>query len=323
MILLILMQIVALLWLSAVFSGSETGMYGMSRVKLRYRESQGETRALIMHRLLQPIGPTIITILIGNNIVAQLLANVIEQNLDWLPEGWSVVMTVLVLTPLLLLFGEFLPKYLFHRYCDTWMYQLAWGLLIIRKVLAIPVWMVRGLTAMIERLFGTPDAQIWEPHTSRPNLRTFLSADSDSNSLSSTQSELVDRILAMERITLAYGGVTKPIGSIASLDGGSSVAAARNSLGPKYFQRYLVRHHDDNTPYAYLSAVDLVISDDDVLLHDIARDIPTLAATTPLHEALHQMHASGSDLVLVSDETGNVTGVAFRGDCVRVLANLD
>ena len=63
---LLLIQVLALLWISAVFSGSETGIYSLSRVKLRYRLTQGDQRAMAMQRLTEPVGPTIITILIGN-----------------------------------------------------------------------------------------------------------------------------------------------------------------------------------------------------------------------------------------------------------------
>ena len=67
-------NMLCLLILSALCSGSETGIYSINRVKLRYRLDQNEFRARILHWLVTPIGPTIICILLGNNIAAQLLA---------------------------------------------------------------------------------------------------------------------------------------------------------------------------------------------------------------------------------------------------------
>lgn len=324
--LLLLVQVLALLWLSAVFSGSETGIYTLSRVKLRYRLSEGnDRRAKVMERLTNPVGPTIITILIGNNIAAELLASAGERTFAPLGPPWSVLLTVVVLTPLVLMFAEFLPKHLFRRNADAWMYRLAYGLLGIRLVLSLPVRLVQMLTWILERLLlpGGKSAEIWEPHTSRDNLRTFLGTEASGVSLSPVQQALVDRVLALERMTVDYGGVSKPLATIASLDADARVDAARTGLGPKYYQRYLVRDHDSSLPIGYVSAAALVAADGEVRIGDLAQDLPSLDQQTPIHAALQRMHAAGVDLALVRDTAGDAVSVAFRGDCLRVLVNLD
>lgn len=315
--------VLALLWLSAILSGSETGLYGVSRVKLRYRMARDEPRAIRLSKLVNPIGPTIITILIANNLANQTLTTVIERKLEPLGDPWSVLVTVLVLTPLILVFGEFLPKYLFHRHADTWVYRIVGGLSWLRILLAVPVRIVQALTYVIERLLGRGHQEIWEPHTSRPNLRRFLQTEAGGMTLSPTQAELVDRVLALERITLGYEGVTKPLQVVAQLDGAATITAARSNLGPKYYQRYLVTDHHAGIPVGYISAVDLVCADEQAIVSDIAVGLPVLPASTPLHQALQRMHAEGIDLILVAETTGQPQRVAFRGDCVRVLAGLD
>ena len=103
MIALTLLCILLLLFLSAIFSGSETGLYSLNRVKLRYREKQGERRAVMMTALIKNSAPCIITILIGNNLAAQALATLSEQSLNeilGLGPSASVAATVLILTPI-------------------------------------------------------------------------------------------------------------------------------------------------------------------------------------------------------------------------------
>lgn len=319
---LLLLQIVALLWLSAVMSGSETGLYGLSRVKLRYRLAQDEGRAQMLERLIKPISPTIIAILIGNNVANQLLAMAMERGLAPLGDPWSVIVTIIALTPLVLIFGEFLPKYLFHKHADSWLEKLAGFLVSLRLLLGLPVRLVQGATWVVEKLLGGEAHEIWEPHTSRPNLRTYLTTETAGHDLSPTQSELVDRILVMERMTLAYQVVSKPLGDIAALDSAATAAAVRKNLGQKVFQRYLLHDHESGKPVGYVTAVDLVCAPATTTMAEMARELPALPASTPLDQALHQMHATGADLCLVVGDPGQGERVAFRGDCVRVLARL-
>ena len=323
MIWLLVIEIILLLWLSAVMSGSETGLYGVSRVKLRYRLAQGDSRAHRLKRLISPMGPTIIAILIGNNVFNQLLAITLERGLSPLGDPWGVVFTIVVLTPLVLIFGEFLPKYLFHKHADTMLYRLAGFLTGLRVVLALPVRLVQGATWLVERTLGAGSQEIWEPHTSRPNLRTYLSAEAASHDLSPTQRELVDRIQVMERLTQAYQVVSKPLSVVERLDSAATAAAVRKNLGKTVYQRYLVGDHDSGEPTGYITAVDLVCADGGTPIRELSRSLPVLKDSTPLDHALQQMHADGADLCLVLGESGKPERVAFRGDCVRVLANLD
>ncbi|MDA3959344.1 MAG: CNNM domain-containing protein [Planctomycetota bacterium] len=320
---LLVIQILALLWLSAVLSGSETGLYGLSRVKLRYRLAREERSAQGLQRLLHPIGPTIITILIGNNLVNQLLTTATERGLQGLGDPWSVLVTILVLTPLVLIFAEFLPKYLFHKNADSWVYQLVDWLTTLRRILALPVRLVQSATWSLERMTGGHKAEVWEPHTSRPNLRTYLNAEAGAHDLSPVQRELVDRVLVMERINLSFDKVSKPIQVVTSLDAAATASAVRNNLEKKVFQRYLVHDHKTAQPMGYITAADLVTADSANTMGALARALPILPETTPMHLALQRMHAEGAEMCLVTDTSGTVTRVAFRGDLVRVLANLD
>lgn len=322
--LLLLPTLILLLFLSAVFSGSEIGLYSISRVKLRYRLKQADRRAWLMEHLLRHKAPCIITILIGNNIVAQLLASLSEQALhEQVGEPGSIIITVLVLTPLVLLFGEFMPKHLFRRRADSWMYAIVYVLAGLRWLLVLPVAIIQAVVRLLEFMLPGEQGEIWEPHTSRPNLRTFFKAEGSGHNLTGVQKDLLDRILAMERITLAYEGVTKPLGSIQALDGAATVAAARANLGPKYFQRYLINDHRTGRPMGYITALDLVMAEDATTLAELVRDLPELPATTPLHRALQLMHRTGTDLLVVKDLGEGEEGICFRGDCLRVLAKMD
>ena len=106
---------------------------------------------------MNPLPPVIITILIGNNLAAQGMSTLIERPMETFGPVVSVLVTVLILTPLLLLFGEFLPKQMFRVHGDRWMYTLSWPLSVLRWLLVIPVWLIENSVCYLaggRRRFG-------------------------------------------------------------------------------------------------------------------------------------------------------------------------
>ncbi len=317
-----LILIIAALFLSAVFSGSETGLYSLNQVKLTNRLRNTDARARLLYRLRHPIGRSIIAILIANNLANQLVASQAERGFATLVgPGWSVLLATMVMTPVVLMVSEFLPKQLFRERADTVMDRLALVLVLIRFLLWIPVVLIEGLTRFLQGLIPGRAPALWEPYTSRQNLRSFLQAQQATSPLTESQQQMVDRILALERLDLSYEGVSKPLSSIASFNAEFTVGEAKSRLGPKYYQRYLV--HREGRPCGYISAVALVAAAGDETVGDLMTPLPTLTIDLPLHEAIQRMHAAGTDLALVTDQGDRPIRIAFRNDALRVLANLE
>ena len=314
-------NLLCLLGLSALFSGSETGIYSINRVKLRYRLEQNDFRARILHRLVSPVGPTIICILLGNNIAAQLLATITEHKFQGLGI-WGILVTTLLLTPIILVFSEFLPKYYFRIKANDLTYRVVLVLSFFRFLFFIPILVANALTTMFQILLRTNRTPVWEPHTSEGNLRSFLKAKTTGHDLTPIQQQLVNRILALDRTLVTYDGVSKPIQELSTLDDESTVAAAKNAIGPTYYTRYLVTDHEDGKPIGYVSAATLVCAEGTEKIEDILQPLPKIKSNTTVQIALQQLHAKGADLALIHDDNDSNYRILFRSDCVRVLANM-
>ncbi len=102
--------LVVLLILSAFFSSAETSLTTINPIKVRTLIENGNKRALKLQRVIEQHGKMLSTILIGNNIVnisASSLATTLAITL-W--GNYAVGIVTGVLTLLVLLFGEILPK---------------------------------------------------------------------------------------------------------------------------------------------------------------------------------------------------------------------
>lgn len=113
--------IIILLLLSAYFSASETAFFSLGKLHLKKIESETGKASRRIIRLLKKPQELLITILLGNtvvNVAASTLAAIYVSNyvqavwgLDS-PPVWMIVLLTIVMTLIILIFGEVMPKLL-------------------------------------------------------------------------------------------------------------------------------------------------------------------------------------------------------------------
>lgn len=113
--------------LSAFFSGIETGIYTVNRLRLELRADRPENRnARILQHLIARKDFLLCVFLIGNNCANALVAGLGERfMLRHVGEQAASFMTALCLTPILFVLSEALPKQLFRSRSETLTYRMA------------------------------------------------------------------------------------------------------------------------------------------------------------------------------------------------------
>ena len=109
-LLLTCLAVLLLLGMSAFFSGSETSLTAASRARMHQLERSGDARAGIVARLLTTRERLIGALLLGNNLVNILASALATSVFLRLFGDAGVVYATLVMTALVLVFAEVLPK---------------------------------------------------------------------------------------------------------------------------------------------------------------------------------------------------------------------
>lgn len=142
--------------ISAMFAGSETGFYSMNRLRLRHEAKQSRAAALL-ERVVRSPSAFLATLLIGNNLANDAAVKAAGEvcalfGMDR-PEFWGA----LLLTPIIFLFGEVLPKQVILAEPRR-MFPLAMPLAICRVVL----WPITvPLAAFAARLEGDQGSSVF------------------------------------------------------------------------------------------------------------------------------------------------------------------
>ncbi|MEO0672673.1 MAG: HlyC/CorC family transporter [Pseudomonadota bacterium] len=135
--------VLILLAVSAFFSGSETALTAVSRARIHAMAQEGHGRADMVERILRRPERIIGTVLLGNNLVNILASALTTSLLITLFGEAGVVYATLVLTLIVVIFCEVLPKTYAIAYPD----KIA---LFIAPIMRVLIVVLRPVTAAID-----------------------------------------------------------------------------------------------------------------------------------------------------------------------------
>src|SRR3989338_3628717 len=122
---LTLMTVIVFFVLLGFFAGSEMAYLSCNKLKLRHLADEGDRKANIVMRFHQDPKRFLTTILIGTNLahvtIAGLVTYILEERFH-LNEEWIIT---LILAPLIIIFGETIPKDWFRHKADDFIYRFA------------------------------------------------------------------------------------------------------------------------------------------------------------------------------------------------------
>jgi CBS domain containing-hemolysin-like protein len=191
--------ILILVALSAFFSGSEIAFASVSKVRLKTATESGNPYARMALYIYDHFDDALSTILIGNNLVniaASSIATVIAVTL--IGESGAAVAT-LVMTTLILIFGEISPKIIAkqnsNRYTLLVSYPLRFLMLLLKPVISVVTWIVR----LVSKLWDKGSEK--EPSVTEEELVTLIESVRENGIIDEGCSNLLQSALNFSDIT--------------------------------------------------------------------------------------------------------------------------
>ncbi|WP_192176763.1 HlyC/CorC family transporter [Proteus mirabilis] len=206
--------LIGMIFASAYFSGTETSMMTINRYRLRHAAKQGNRSAKRVEKLLQRPDRLISLVLIGNNlinIVASALATIVGMRLYG---DAGVAIATGVLTFVILIFAEVLPKSIAALYPERFAYPSSVFLSPLQKIMLPVVWFFNQITLVFMRIFGIKSPVIQGNAVSKEELRTIV--NESKSKLSQRNQNMLISILDLEKVTI--GDIMVPRNEIFGID---------------------------------------------------------------------------------------------------------
>jgi len=186
--------------ISAYFSGSETSMMTLNRYRLRHRAKQGNRSARRVEKLLRKPDRLISLVLIGNNLVnilASALGTIVGMRLYG---NAGVAIATGVLTFVILVFAEVLPKTVAALYPEKVAYPVSF-LLVPLLVLMMPlVWLLNVVTRLLMRMVGIKADVTISSALSKDELRTIV--NESRSQISRRNQDMLLSVLDLEKVSV-------------------------------------------------------------------------------------------------------------------------
>lgn len=310
-----------LLFLSAFFSSSETGMLSLNRYRLKHLADSGHRAAMLAEKLLGAPERLISVILIGNNLVniaAASLATIIAIRLLPEHEDLAIGISTLLLTLLVLIFAEVTPKTLAQRYPERIALPASYPLRGLSVVLAPAVWLVNSIVNGIFWLFRVRQRNPNEESLSSDELKTIVHASG--SSLPEQRQSMLLGILELENVTV--DDIMVPRNEVVGIDLEDDIATITQCIRSSDYTRLPLFKGDLDRVIGMLhsrDAAEFLYTDkpSKVMLTKVATDPYFVPESTPLHTQLINFQSQQVRMAFVVDEYGDIQGLITLEDLLE------
>ena len=313
------LAIVLLILLSAFFSATEIAFASVNSARLKAMRQKKDTLALsLAAKIVDDYENMLGAVLIGNNLVniaASSIATLIVM--DYLGAGYAWVAT-LVMTLLVLTFGEIIPKVLAKQFAESFSVAVAIPIyvlsVILRPITIIMMAFINLVSKLWQSSVADPDA------VSEDDFENIIDIVEDEGVLDEEQCDLLQNALDFDTV-LAYEVVTPRV-DMEAIDIHDPYEKNVKKILDSTYSRLPVF---EDTPDNIIGILHLnhfykeYVSNDRVNIRSLLLPVTYVHKTMPLPDVLEKMKDSKSHMVVVLDEYGGTMGILTMEDVLEQL----
>lgn len=311
--------------LSGLYSGAETGLYCLNRLRLRVAAHGGNRRAQLLQRLLVDQPGQLFTMLVGTNVADYLASACLTLLfLRWFTlrmdvhqaETAAELYTTLILTPVVFIFGEVVPKNLFQRHSDRFMLDAA-------RPLAISYWMAkwagllraqRWISDLVLRKVAKKAATDYALHP-RIDMYQMLREGAAGGALTATQAVMLERIAALRGVHV--GSVMVPLSGVVMLRADATLAEARRIVTTTTHSWMPVYRGDRHRLVGVVHFLDLLTGVPELIVEDYLWPSVEVRYQTSVTETLSALQRARRRMAFIVDASGRCQGIVTVKDLVE------
>ncbi len=307
--------LVVLILCSAFFSATETAFSSLNRIRLKNLANTGNKKAELTLRLAEDYDKLLSSILIGNNVVnitASALATVLFLKIS---AEYGATLSTVVMTVLVLIFGEISPKSLAKEAPESFAMAAAPALRIIMVVLA-PFNYLFGLwKLLLNKLFHTKvDRGITEQE-----LLTMVEEAQSEGGIDEQEGDLIKS--AIEFNDMEAGEILTPRVDLTAVDMEEDPQAIYNIFMETKFSRIPVYKDTIDNIVGVIHQRDffVMIRTKGQTMEDIIKPVVFVSDSIKISKLIKHLQKNKSHMAIVTDEYGGTMGVVTMEDILEEL----
>ena len=302
-----------LVLLSAFFSGSETALTGVNKIKLRAGTDEDDRRLKRLLKISDDPVKMLSAVLIGNNVVnmaASALATVIAIRIS-LPVG---IMTA-IMTFFILIFGEIMPKSVANAYSEPIALAVS-GLIGFLMFIFTPIIIIiNGISALILSFFGV-DLKTADKGTTENELRTFVDVSHEDGVIEGSEKKIINNVVDFGDSRAK--DIMIPRIDVTLVNINASFQDVADKFKDDLYSRIPVYAEDTDNIVGILHMKDVFFADrENFRIRDVMRDAWYTFEMKKTNDLLLEMKKNSVTMAIVLNEYGAAEGIITMEDLLE------
>lgn len=311
-----LLVLVVLLALSAFFSSSETALTTVNKIRVRTLAEAGDSRAIILSKVIEQQGKMLSAILIGNNIVNLTASSLMTTLTINLLGSKAVGFATGILTLLILVFGEITPKTLSTISAEKIALsdaKIIYGLM----VALTPVIFVVNQLSLWVLLLMRVDPNAKRDTITEDELRTIVEVSHEEGVIEMEEKKMINNVFDFGDSVAK--DVMVPRIDMTMADVNSSYDELIDIFREEKYTRIPVYEENTDNVIGIVNMKDLLLIDDRENFHirDYLREPLYTYEYKKTAELMVEMRQTFNNIVIVLDEYGATAGLITLEDMLE------
>ena len=312
--------LILLLGFSAFFSGSETALMALSRLRLKHLAETKPRRARLVERVLEKPERLIGAILLGNNLVNVAMSAIATAVAISIWGDRGIAYATGVLTLVILIFAEITPK-VYAKYFNERVSFITAPILKVIMIIFHPfVFVVTYISNKILYLIGVDVSKIEKPLMTEEEIHTCIRMGWDEGAITAEERRMLSRVFTLNDKTV--GEVMVPKEKMIVIDSEASAEEIYKIILDTGHTRFPVRKGRDEEIIGSLHAKDLFQFMEQKKtgpVKEIIREPYLVPAEKTIDAQLRSFKKRKQHMAVVLDAEGKVAGLITLEDILEEL----
>ena len=304
-----------LLLLSGFFSGSETALIAIGKVRARALVKQGVKGAKEIDELMNQQEAMLTTVLIGNNMVnigASALATSIAMEFFG---SYGVAIATGVMTFLILTFAEIMPKTIAVHHAERISIIVSKPIKMMAYFFMPFIKVVSAITGTFERFMGM--APYKRRVLTEEEVETMLDIGEEEGAIEEDEKEMMMGVLKLDEIRVR--NVMTPKDTMVCIDVNQSVDDAVELIKRTGFSRIPVFERTEDNIVGILYAKDLLANRGETSIRKLMKPPYLISDTKRVDDLLKEFQRGRFHIAIVVDNQGKTEGLVCLEDLLEVI----
>ncbi len=311
-----LLALLLLLILSGFFSGSETALLSLDKLRVRFLQQKQHPGADKLAALLDNPDRLLSGILVGNNLV-NIAASVIATGLcvSYFGEGGELL-TVLILTPILLIFSEVCPKTYAAQYPEKMSFLVLNPIRFVVWVLAPVILVVSSISRLMTSFIRKKDAETLS--VSEDEIKAMIEVGEESGVVAAEQRQMLHGIFALSETRVR--DIMIPRTEVAGIDMSADFQEVLSIVRQTRHSRFPVFNENLDSIIGAIHSKDIlgyIGQTEQFSLKELSRKPYFVPESKRIGVLLQSFRKRGEHMAIVVDEYGGMEGIVTLEDVVE------